>query len=415
LKEFRNIRTFISQAGKAFLLLLLTFLISTCIDPFNPKIKGKEALLVVDGLLTNENRSYTVRLSRTIPSQIDEPVMIKGAYLTITDQNGIESRLSEASPGIYKTDSLSLRGRAGNTYTLSIRTTEGTEYRSDPSPMYSVPEIDSIFYQKDQELINNNTEILDGIRIFLNSENSGGVKYIRWIYDEWWKFGVPDPKMYNYIDHNNILKADTLKQFCYANHGSDEILIHSGESAISDRIEKEPILFVSSSQSDRLLIQYCIDIKQLSLSPAEYLFWEQSKEINEAGGDIFDKQPFFVPSNIHNINDLNEPTLGYFQVSAVEEKRIYILPSDLKSFNLPMYSYDCERIEVGLGDYSYLKSFDEIYEIYTHNGYIFTEPIYNLMMGLTKLAFTRPACALCTERGSLSPPVFWIDKELSQE
>jgi hypothetical protein len=36
------------------------------------------------------------------------------------------------------------------------------------------------------------------------------------------------------------------------------------------------------------------------------------------------------------------------------------------------------------------------------------------MMGLTKLAFTRTAYALCTEKGSLSPPDFWIDKELSQ-
>jgi hypothetical protein len=280
--------------------------------------------------------------------------------------------------------------------------------------MYAVRPIDSIFYQKDQEFISNKTDILYGIRLFLNSENSGGGKYFRWMYDEWWKFSVPYPKMYNYIDRNNIPNVDTLKKVCYAHHGSDEILIHSNESAITDRIEKEPVLFVASDQSDRLLMQYSIDIRQLSLSQAEFQFWEQLKEINDGEGNIFDKQPFSIIGNIHNINNPSESVLGYFQVSAVKEKRIYILPSDIKPLNLPLYSYNCQQVEVGPGDYIPPKTFDEIYDTYTGNGYIFTEPVYNLRMVLIKLAFARPVCSLCTEKGSLSPPPFWIDMGLYQ-
>ncbi len=411
IKVIGSLNRFIKKrrAAKPLLLLILVLIISTCIDPFNPDIKGREALLVAEGLLTNEFRCYTVRLSRTTPSQIDRPVMLSGALLTITDQNGIESGLSESTPGIYMTDSLTFRGETGSTYTLYIRTPEGTEYRSDPSTMYEVHPIDSIFYQKDQEILNNNSETLDGIRIFLNSENSGGGKFFRWIYDEWWKFIVPYPKLYNYIDPDNIPLVDTLKEVCYAHSGSDEIIIHSGESSITDRIEKEPILFVASNQSDRLLIQYCIDIKQLSLSPVEYQFWEQLKEINEGGGNIFDKQPFSIIGNIHNISVPAEPVLGYFEVSAVAEKRIYILPSGIKPLNLPLYKYDCERVEVGPADFPYPLSFDELYNSYTTEGYTFTRPVYNQFMALTKLVFTRPVCALCTKQGSLSPPDFWID------
>jgi len=410
----RSIKRIGNKAAKPFLLLILVLSITTCIDPFNPDIKGREALLVVDGLLTNENRSYTIRLSKTTPSQNDEPVMVSGAFMTITDQNGTESRLSETSSGIYRTDSLSFRGEAGSTYTLYIRTTDGTEYKSDPSVMYSVQPIDSIIYLKDQEILNNTTEILDGIRIFLNSENSGGGKYFRWIYDEWWKFSVPNPKRYNYIDPDNIPEVDTLKQVCYAHYGSDEIIIHSGESSQTDRIEKEPVLFVASNQSDRLLMQYCIDIKQLSLSPVEFQFWEQLKEISEGGGDIFDKQPFTITGNVHNISNPSESVLGYFQVSALEEKRIYILPSDLETLNLPEYKYECERIEKGPGDYPYYVTFDQIYESNTSTGYIFIEPVYNMMLALTKLAFAKPACAICTSRGSLTKPDFWIDMESPQ-
>jgi hypothetical protein len=78
----------------------------TCIDPFYPNISGKEALLVVDALLTNEDRSYTVKLSRTTPAQNEDPALVFGAIITISDQNGNVTKLTEATNGIYKTDSL---------------------------------------------------------------------------------------------------------------------------------------------------------------------------------------------------------------------------------------------------------------------------------------------------------------------
>jgi Domain of unknown function (DUF4249) len=269
--------------------------------------------------------------------------------------------------------------------------------------------------------LKNNTEILDGVRIFLDCENSGGGKYFRWTYDEWWKFSVPNPKKYDYIDQNNIPVVDQIKQVCYEHNGSSEILIHSTEASQADRIEKEPILFVASNTTDRFLIQYCIDIKQLSLSSAEFHFWDQMKKINETGGNIFDKQPFSVIGNIHNINDASETVLGYFQVSAVEEKRLYIFHEQIKNMGLPEYYYDCERVEVGPDDYAVSQdtsqnmTFDKIYESYIDIGYIFTRPMVDFRGNLSKLAFTRPVCAICTLRGNLSAPYFWIDIESNQK
>ena len=90
-----------------------------------------------------------------------------------------------------------------------------------------------------------------------------------------------------------------------------------------DQIKNEPILFIDSGKSDRLMLQYSILVKQYSISSREYDFWNNMKQVNESGGDIFAKQPFSVTSNIHNINNPKERVLGLFPgLSCEAEKKI---------------------------------------------------------------------------------------------
>ena len=401
----------VKKLRNPLILLILFSMIITCIDPFNPDLKGITSILIVDALLTNENRSYTVEISRTSQTQNTNPEMVSWAEVSIKDNTGLSANLRETAAGIYQTDSLQIRGEAGNSYTLYIKTFEGTEYESDPCIMYPVQPIDSIYYANDQEFSNNGSEVLDGIRVFLDSENSGDGKYLRWHYSEWWEFSVPQPKKFDYINEDDIRPVDQIKQVCWGQNGSDAITIKSTVSAQSNRIVKEPILFIASDKSDRLLIQYCVEVKQLSLSKTEFEFWDQMQQINEVGDDIFQKQPFSIVSNIHNKSIPDETVLGYFQVSAVEQKRIYITPDAIAGLDLPEYQYDCDRVEVGPNDYPGTMTFDNIYDSYTSSSYTFIEPIYDMRWNLQKLVFTKPPCANCTMTGSLTKPDFWIDIE----
>jgi hypothetical protein len=390
---------------------ILFILLLTCIDPFNPQIKGTGSILVVDALLTNENRSYSCKLSRTIQTQYADPTMVTGAEVVIRDINGFSNELREAEPGIYRSDSLEFLGEAGHSYVLNIKTSNGMEYESDTCYLNPTQPIDTIYFLKDQEIAANGSEIQEGIRIFINSANTGGCKYFRWLYNEWWKFSVPYPKKYLYFSEDSITEVDTIKQVCWASHKSDEFILKSMISSVDDRIERKPILFIDPAESDRLLIQYCIEIRQLSLSATEYEFWDQLALVNEGGSGIFEKQPFTVLSNIHNKNNPDELVLGYFQVSGADLKRIYITPDQLSGLNLAPYKSDCE-IVYGEPDPDY-GSFDQIYEVYTSMGYLFIEPAYDIMYHetLTALAFSKPQCALCTVRGSLTKPDFWVDIE----
>jgi len=373
--------------------------------------------LVVDGLITDENSSYTVKLSRTIQEQNAMPGKLSDATVYITDEIENSTYLTGMGDGIYRTDSIGFKGIVGKTYILHIVTHEGNEYESEPCLMQSVPEIDSLYFTKDQELVNNGTETLNGIRIFLDSKKGDNNKYYRWDFEETWKFKVPTPKKSDYIDEDTFVPVDMVNEYCWKKRKSDEVTIHSAYSEQAERIEKQPVFFIATDKSDRLLMQYSILVRQYSISKKEYDFWDNLKRVNESGNDIFAIQPFPVISNIHNLDNPNEQVLGYFQVSAVKQKRKNILLNDIVGLNLPFYHYPCERIELALSDVPWPKfapplTWDGLYSMYCiTSDYYFVEPKY--IQGtneLEKMVFARPECADCAVTGSLVKPDFWIDE-----
>jgi hypothetical protein len=397
-----------------FFLLIITML-CTCIEPYEPKLRGYENLLVVEGLVTDENASYSVKLSSTMGNQDEVPVKISGAVLFLTDGGGQKYYLTEWKSGLYKTDSTIFRGHPGEIYTLHINS-NGREYQSDPYIMEPVPDIDSIYFEKQHVLVNNATETVDGIMIYLDSED-GENEYFRWDFEETWKFRVPNPKKYIYINDSNIIPVSRINDFCWKSKKSDEVMVQSVSRNQGGRIKSVPVNFIASDKSDRLLIQYSIVVKQYSISKKEFDFWSNMKKVNESGGDIFATQPFPVISNIHNINDPDEKVLGYFQVSAMRERRKNILFRDIIRLGLPIYHYPCERIEMSPEDYPKSNPFmppitwNEIYEMYCKNSdYSFVEPLYVPGTSqLVKLIFTRPECADCEIEGTIKKPSFWID------
>jgi hypothetical protein len=407
---------------KYIIALFALFLLSTCIDPYSPQLKGYSSLLVVEGLITDANTSYTVKLSRTFQVQNSMPSLVSDAIVFITNDAGGNSNLINRGNGIYKTDSTQFNGIPGRTYVLHIRTSDGVEYESDACLMQSVPDIDSIYFAKDDQVINNETQTQDGISVYLDSKEGDNNQYYRWEYEETWKFKVPSPKKFNYIktaDPENpiFMPVTDVKEFCWKNSQSGEILIRSISEGQPKKISKQPVIFIATGESDRLLLQYSILVKQYSVSKNEYDFWNNLKQINEIGGDIFAKQPYTILSNIKNINNPKERVLGYFQVSAVSQQRKYILYRDVALMGLPFYSYPCNTLKL---DLLYLPqgclncpppTWDDLYwHLSIALDYTFTEPIYNNVSDvLLYLVFARPECANCELTGTSKKPDFWVD------
>jgi len=410
----------LKMGHKTVITLLALLLLTNCIDPYNPKLTGYASVLVVDGLITDANTSYTVKLSRTFQDQNSTPSGVTDAMVSISDDIGNSIFLSNKGSGVYKTDSLAFKAISGRTYILHVNTKEGEEYESDPCVMQTVPEIDRIYFSSDQQLINNGSASLDGISIYLDSKAGDNNLYYRWAFEETWKFKVPSPKKYDYkmADSSFTAVAD-IKEYCWKDKKSDDILISSNLSGQSGPMKKVPVNFIASDQSDRLLIQYSILVNQYSISKKEYDFWNNLKQINESGGDIFAKQPFTVISNIRNINNPAERVLGYFQVSAVSQKRIYISYGEIAGFNLPLYKYPCVEFIKEPNDYPNAfmappPTWNDLYSMFcVTSDYYFVEPIFSSAAGgknnISKMVFARPECANCELNGTRKKPDFWVD------
>lgn len=397
---------------KSLIILFVSFSFFTCIDPYVPNLDKFESLLVVDALLTDDNLSNRVLLTRTMKTLSEKSEKVTGALVIIKDDIGNRTTLTETSIGEYKTDASVFTGKTGRTYILYIKTDDGEEYESDPCLMYPLQDIDSIYFCNEQEEVDN--EIQKGIRIYIDSKGESDCRYYRWTFEEWWKFRIPEPELYEYINSGTYVLKPQLRQVCWGNNKSNEIKIKSTELWGSNKFEKKPMLFLESNKTTRFTIQYCIQIKQFSISKKEYEFWDRISQVNESGGDIFVKQPFEVSGNIHNLNKPEEPVLGYFQVSGAKIKRRYLTSREANDLGVPNYYYECDRIERGPDDYkvqgseSALPTIDQIHSEYLSYGYNFLFPVY--MNGeVIKLAFATPFCSDCTISGSQEKPDFWVD------
>jgi hypothetical protein len=394
-------------------LFILIVVLTKCIDPYNPRIDKYQSLMVVEALLTDSETPGYVRLTRTSVTPDEVAATITGARILITDDLGNSTSLSETENGIYQTDNPDFRGVAGREYTLKIHTSDGIYYESDPVVLTGTGAIDTVYFEKDTR-ITDDGEVQDGIMIYVDSKGLTGNRYYRWTYEEWWKFNIPYPVTHEYVDEDHIYEIPIENVTCYKNRKSDEVLIQLSDTEANMEFIKKPIYFIASEKSDRLLIQYCIEVSQYAITEKEFEFWRLMKEINESGGDIFDKQPFQIISNIYCKSDPGQKVLGYFEVCGKSKKRIYIRGSEIAALGLKPYQYSCDMVMKGPQDYTPSEipiTFDRIYHNYIMQNYNFVAPDYVIPNILNRLVFVDKYCSDCTASGSPEKPDFWVDLE----
>lgn len=420
------------SALKKILAFLFLVAMASCIDPYYPNIKNYNSFLTVEGLITNENITNKIKLSRTTTDADSTPEKVTDAYVYITDGDGVKTYLRNCENGFYCTDSTMFTGVPNQKYTLHIITSDRNEYESDICTMIPVADIDKVYYVKGEEISGIRGELFSGLKILLNSSDASGKnKYFRWALEETWQLNIPYPQQYKFEQLNdtvfNFEAVPFSQRLCWKKNNPGEIIINSlagGERSING----QKILFIAPIKSDRLTLQYSILVKQYSISKKEYDFWNNLKKSGEAGGDIFALQPFPVMSNLHNINNPAEMVLGFFEVSAVSKKRIYITSNEIDHLNLPDYRAECRQIAKSPDDWPkrtnpwnpvLQPTWNGIYHMYTDNGendFIRPEVTGNAILpghvnkkDLIKLVFAPKICAECELSGFSKRPDFWVD------
>lgn len=360
-------------------IVFLFTMVAGCTIEFLPDTNENQDLLVVDGMITNMNAVNTIRLSRSTP--IGKPLAhkaVRGAIVTITDENGTITILKESSPGIYATDSTEFIGRIGGLYSLNIRI-NNMLYETDFTEMKPVPPVDSLYYEK--VVINaarDSNDIDEGCRIYVDTyDPSGKCLFFRWDYIETWEYQIP----YNVV-----------KKTCYVTESSDEVIIRNTSIYSQARISEYPILFISN-ETDRLKETYSILVNQYSLNEHEYDFWERVKNVSQNVGNLYDMTPTAIAGNVTCTTDPGQTVLGYFSVSAVSQKRLFI---DDEFLGLPVfYTYCATDTIVGALPQEGLNTDYWVIEDYSDE----IPPFW--------IISTFRECADCTTRGTSERPPYW--------
>lgn len=363
-------------------LAILFSVITGCTMEFVPDSQETGETLVVEGMITDQDRANKIRLSRSQPigEMLSKRVSVTGAVVTVTDDDGAVTSLTESVPGTYCTDSLLFQGRVGASYSLRI-SIGGREYETDFIEMKPVPPIDSLYYEK--VMINEARDTInidEGARIYADTHDpTGECRYLRWDYTETWEFRIP---------------YAVTKRVCYITERSDRIMIKSTKPYSQAKVTRFPVTYITH-ETDRLKERYTILLRQYSLSEQEYNFWERVSDVSQDVGNLYDLTPSAIAGNIRSCSDPDETVLGYFSVSAVSEKRLFIKDH---FYGLPHFFTYCATDTLGGAlpptgfetDYWVIEDFsDEM------------PPFW--------IITTYKECADCTIRGTSEMPPFWRD------
>jgi hypothetical protein len=121
--------------------LFAAFLLYACKKTVTLPLKTAASQIVIQGEVTDSAGPYTVTLNKSVGFYADNTFPgISGASVKISDDQGVTDSLTETSPGVYSTHTL--RGKTGNTYTLSVFA-QNTNYTAVSTMPAHVP-LDSV-------------------------------------------------------------------------------------------------------------------------------------------------------------------------------------------------------------------------------------------------------------------------------
>ncbi|MBC7920335.1 MAG: DUF4249 domain-containing protein [Ferruginibacter sp.] len=298
--------------GKRNLAWLVTALMASCIEPYQPPvIVADNQYLVVDGYLDNGRGSASVRLSRTQNLTENGPTAESTARVTLEGEGGSRFPLAHQGNGVYAVTGLNVP--PGAKYRLRIGTATGKEYLSDLVASKPTPPIDSVTWRAGE----------GGVQVYVNTHDPlNRTVYYRWEYEETWEFTAAFSSSIEYVNGAIVPRKENVYR-CWRTQKSTALSLGTSARLSQDVIRDFPLVFVPF-ESRKLRIRYSVLVRQFAESREGYDYWQNLKKNTENLGTLFDPQPSQTTGNLRCVSDPSEPVVGYFGASSTEEQRIFI-------------------------------------------------------------------------------------------
>lgn len=393
--------------------IFITFILSSCIEPFDFTSITAEKNLVVRAVLTNEVKYHTIELSNTVPIDATEFNKEENAIVTIIDNLGTIYNFVNSGEGVY-TSAIQFAIAPNLSYTLNIQTQDGKSYSSTPETLPQSSLIEDVKATLEQ---NEEGKSIITFKATGNGNNPEG-SYYRYEYDETYKIRTPfwSGRKINVISAVSPFQFELVNKdpdiygvgFCYPTKQSKNILLTETKTLSSNQVSNFIIREISE-KSYLVGIRYSILLKQYTLNKNTYDFYSLLSTFSNPD-DIFSQtQLGNIPSNITSTTaPVEDRVIGFFEVSNVTSKRFFFNREDITDIRYVNYidveeKCDQLRAEIEVSGFSpLLNLLNTNYIFNAEVPYFFTPPSDPYLL------ISRP-CGDCSHLGPVKQPNFWID------
>jgi hypothetical protein len=245
---------------------------TSCQKVIDVKLDDADKKIVVDAVLTDHEGGCIVRLSKTKNfNDNNDFAGLSGAVVTIKDETGTTTTLTETKTGVYTNNQL--KGNSGKTYQLMV-TVEGKSY-SASSTMPEHIHLDSL-YLKTQKFF-------DEEETFSNVvfKDPGGVK--------------------NYY---------LFKQFVNGKRTDGTFIM---DDDLSDGKQFNSTLYLFTDDEDKIKTGDIVEVEMQCIDKAVYKYWYSYDQGASGGGSATPANP---------VSNISGDALGYFSAQTVQRKAV---------------------------------------------------------------------------------------------
>jgi len=312
---------------KGAMYLFTVIILNACVDRFYPG--GDDVYtgtLVINAQINNLPGMQTIQISRSDGLQYPEFIPESNCLVEVESEEGDLISFTEGSPGYYSGDIPSSFMQLGKSYMLRVVSSEGKVYVSDYAELHPPTGIDRVYYELESYPTVDPDLNLQGIRFYIDFEiDQDSSEFLRWELVETYEFHNPDYEGYIY-SYDRVLRPipDSLTdRQCWITGNVNEIYTLDVANMSGSNYTYLPLHFVSN-ETQRLSFGYSLLVRQHALDEAAFRYWDELKKNSQSGDGLYSRLPSITPSNIHNEEDPGESILGFFTVSGITEKRIFV-------------------------------------------------------------------------------------------
>lgn len=276
----------------------------SCVEPFETINESSLKIMVVDGILTNEDTQQKIKIQATVHDNetiYNTEIPNLKVELIINGKESV-SFLNQGS-GIYALPDF-FRAKVENSYQLKFQKADGTKYESNDQIMPNTPKIDKIHDEFEVNGIENGINKIPANFIYVDFKDpTEQQNYYLWTWTLWERQFVCKTEFnYDYYCNQNCWEIFHNEDW---NIFSD--IYSNGKPIFGKLIAKIPYYQMSGS---------LFEIKQLGISQETYRFLKLINDQTERTGTLVDTPPAAIVGNVKNLSNPSEQITGTFIVAS---------------------------------------------------------------------------------------------------